>query len=55
MKTLKMKKALLAIGLGIGMSSAVASSPLQQACQSFWDACQGGEQFACERYNRTCR
>lgn len=57
MKT-KIVKTMMAFALGMGVSlssvSVSASTPLEQACESFAQACASGEAFACERYRRIC-
>ena len=56
MKSTKMKTAILAIslGLGIGLSGIVAATPIEEACKSFIASCANGDQFACDRVKRFC-
>lgn len=55
MKNNKMKKALLAIGLGLGISlSGAASADKQSSCDALLDYCLQGYQSACYNYNRSC-
>lgn len=55
MKVTKLKKVLLAIGLGVGLSGAMTTSAVAlPTCADLYDMCQEGNNWACFNYNRTC-
>lgn len=52
----KMRTVLLALSIGMGVSVAQAGYvDMRELCQSWQDACDNGESFACERVIRNCR
>jgi len=57
MKTAKMKKVLLAMGLGLGMSGFFAGSAtaFDGTCEEYYDACYTYNlPGACRAYERSC-
>lgn len=56
MKSNQLKKTLMAIGLGLGISLSGTSSAIdmEAACQYFAEKCAAGDRFACIRLANHC-
>ncbi len=58
MKAIKMKKMLLAIGLGLGLSGAISApvlaGPDSQMCAEYKIECSEGNERSCQKFDDLC-